>query len=177
MEEDEYIRINGYSPSRSPVTTTFGSDKIEKKNLYQKESDIFYILCRRNSTYFIFTHRYTKICWLVNKHFDFMHVDFVGYFKDLIIQCELEDDLEVLCENFAIPYHAIIDYRESAELLPPPSGLAVLKKLYGEKITKDLTSKSRYFASNGLYDFSLKGESKHLDYSTISIQYVKFFRG
>ena len=42
-----------------------------------------------------------------------------------------------------------------------------------KKITKDLTPKSRYFASNGLYDFSLKGESKHLDYSTISIQYVK----
>jgi hypothetical protein len=102
-----------------------------------------------------------------------MHIDFVGYSNDLFIQCELENDLKELCENFGITYDKAIYFRESAELIPPPSGLAVLKKLYGEKITKDLTPKSRYFASNGLYDFSLKGESKHLDYSTISIQYVK----
>ena len=174
LEEDEYIRINGCSPSGSPVTTTFGSDKIEKEKFVSKRiRHILYSFAEEIALTSYSPTGIQKICWLVNKHFDSMHVDFVGYFKDLIIQCELEDDLEELCENFAITYDAIIDYRESAELIPPPSGLAVLKKLYGEKITKDLTPKSRYFASNGLYDFSLKGESKHLDYSTISIQYVK----
>ena len=174
LEEDEYIRINGCSPSGSPVTTTFGSDKIEKEKFVSKRiRHILYSFAEEIALTSYSPTGIQKICWLVNKHFNSMHVDFVGYFKDLIIQCELENDLKVLCENFAISYDAIIDYRESAELIPPPSGLAVLKKLYGEKITKDLTSKSRYFASNGLYDFSLKGESKHLDYSTISIQYVK----
>ena len=88
------------------------------------------------------------------------------------IDCDAEyhNDLEVLWENFSITYDEIIDYRESTELILPPLGFAFLKKSYGAKITKDLISKSLYFARNSLYDFSLKGELKHLDYSTISIQ-------
>ena len=173
-EFDERIRIQGGRPCGSPVTGSTGSSDDERERLLTKQAQTaLFSIAESIAVSGYKPEKALRICSIVNRLFETLHVDFAGYVQDLLVQCELDEDLESLCDSLDVGRDAVSQFKDGIELRPPLEGLKMLKDIVREDCLALVSPKAVYFAANGLFDMNLKGDSPHLDYATVSIEFVK----
>lgn len=174
QEFDQRIRIQGGRPCGSPATGSAGTGNIEQEQLLTKQAQAALLgVAESIALSGYIPKKGQRICYIVNRLFETLHMDFAGYTQDLIIQCELDDDLELLSESLDLELDAVKQLKNDIDLHPPSEGLVILKNISRQRLLELSSPKAIYFAANGLFDMSLKGESPHLDYATVSIEFVK----
>ena len=173
-EFDEHIRIHGGRPCGSPATGSAGTGDVEHERLRTKQAQAaLFGMAESIAISGYKPDKALRTCSIVNRLFETLHVDFAGYVQDLLVQCELDDDLESLCESLDLDLDDVSRFKSGIALRPPAEGLKLLEGISGDKLLALASPKAIYFAANGLFDMSLKGDSPHLDYATVSIEFVK----
>ena len=174
IEFDERIRIQGGRPCGSPITGSRGSGDVKCERLLTKQAQAALFSIAENMAVSGYKpEKALRICSIVNRLFETLHIDFAGYVQDLLIQCELDEDLESLCGSLNIDQDEVSQFKDGIDLRPPLEGIKMLKDIVGDHSLALVSQKAIYFAANGLFDLSLKGDSPHLDYATVSIEFVK----
>lgn len=176
IEFDERIRIHGARPCGSPVTGSAGTGDVEHERLRTKRAQAaLFGIAESIAVSGYKPDKALRICSIVNRLFETLHVDFTGYVQDLLVQCDLNEDLESLCESLDLDLEDVGNFKDGIALRPPREGLKILKEIAGDDCLALVSPKAVYFAANGVFDLSLKGDSPHLDYATVSIEFVKAF--
>lgn len=174
IEFDERVRIQGGRPCGSPATGSTGSGDVERERLLTKQSQAaLFGIAESMAVSGYKPEKSLRVCSIVNRLFETLHVNYAGYVQDLLVQCELDEDLDSLCDSLDIGRDEVRQFKDGIELRPPLEGLRMLKQIIGGDCVALLSPKAVYFAANGLFDMSLKGDSPHLDYATVSIEFVK----
>lgn len=174
IDFDERIRIQGGRPCGSPVTGSTGSGDVEREQLLTQQAQAALLGMAESMALSGYKpEKALRICSIVNRLFETLHVDYAGYIQDLLVQCELDEDFDSLCDSLDIDRDEARQFKNGIELRPPLEGLRLLKEIMGDDCVALVSPKAVYFAANGLFDMSLKGESPHLDYATVSIEFVK----
>jgi len=109
---------------------------------------------------------------LVNSYFRTMHVDLLGLSKDVIFQLDGEEKDEVasllaFSEEF-LESEFSDSYNQLDEL-----GASLGKKVLGDSVWNKLSTRAKYFISSSLSQLNILGRSPQLDYSLVSIGFVK----
>jgi len=171
---DEHARIYGAKSCGSPATAATGSRDINLEQLRTRRNKNALMSIAEDAAITGYSpDKIIKTCWVVNQLFETLHLDYAGYIKDLLSQCESSDDLLALCESLNIDLDEALQFKDNVNLIPPSEGLQILQDIITPRHLQQICHKSTYFAANGLLDLKHKGESINIDYSTPSIQFVK----
>jgi len=174
LPADEHARIYGAKSCGSPATAAVGSRDINLEQLRTRRIKNALMSIAEDAAITGYSpDKIIKTCWVVNQLFETLHLDYAGYIKDLLSQCESSDDLSALCESLNIDLNEALQFKDTVSLIPPSEGLQILQDIITPRHLQQICHKSTYFAANGLLDLKQKGESINIDYSTPSIQFVK----
>ena len=174
LPADEQARIYGAKSCGSPATAAAGSRDISLEQLRTRRIENALMSIAEDAAITGYSpDKIIKTCWVVNQLFETLHLDYAGYIKDLLSQCESSDDLSALCESLNIDLNEALQFKDTVSLIPPSEGLQILQDIITPNYLEQISHKSTYFAANGLLDLKHKGESINIDYSTQSIQFVK----
>ena len=109
---------------------------------------------------------------LVNSYFRTIHIDLLGHSKDVLFQLDDSEKDEVaellnfsqdfLESEFSDSYNQLDEF-----------GASRGKIALGETVWKKLSSRAKYFISSSLSQYNILGISPQLDYSLVSIGFVK----
>jgi hypothetical protein len=113
-----------------------------------------------------------NISGLVNQYFKTIHIDCIGFFKDIIWQ-SYDDDLDEITTIFEIPADLTDEFSIEKYKQIDPSGADMGMQILGDTIWGKLSDRSKYFISSSLSQLKLLGTSPQLDYSLVSIGFVK----
>ncbi|MBM3455233.1 MAG: hypothetical protein FJX80_08805 [Bacteroidetes bacterium] len=109
---------------------------------------------------------------LVNSYLRTIHIDLLGHTKDVLFQLddsEMDEVADLLdFSNDFLESEFSDSYNQLDEL-----GATQGKKILGEIVWIKLSSRAKYFISSSLSQLSILGISPQLDYSLISIGFVK----
>jgi hypothetical protein len=112
------------------------------------------------------------ISGLINAHFKSVHIDAMGYCKDLLWQT-MEDDFEDIMEILQIPEEVTYEFLKNEYNQIDVYGADEAIKILGRETWDKLSNRAKYFISSSLSQLHLLGNSPQLDYSLISIGFVK----
>ena len=174
LPADEHARIYGAKSCGSPATAAAGSRDISLEQLRTRRIENALMSIAEDAAITGYSpDKIIKTCWVVNQLFETLHLDYAGYIKDLLSQCESSDDLSALCESLNIDLNEALQFKDTVSLIPPSEGLHILQDIITPNYLQKINKKSSYFAANGFLDLAYKGNSLNIDYSTASIQFVK----
>lgn len=109
---------------------------------------------------------------LINRSFKTMHAELIGHVKDVMWQLG-EKEAEKLCEKLSVPFSWFKPMFENEYMNVDPRGEKEAVDLMGEQTWQQLDSKSKHFVASGLGKLQEFGVAPQLDYSLISIAFVK----
>lgn len=109
---------------------------------------------------------------IINHYYKSLHVDCIGYCKDLIWQT-YDDDRNDIISILELPEDLVNEFINDSYNYIDNVGAIRAKEILGEKIWNKLSTRARYFISSSLSELKILGISPQLDYSLVSIGFVK----
>ncbi|WP_019670808.1 hypothetical protein [Eudoraea adriatica] len=109
---------------------------------------------------------------LINTYFKTLHIDLIGYCKDVLWQTVDDEQLELL-ELMEIPEDYVNELFKDSYKMIDPHGAEEGVLISGSETWYRLSDKAKYFIASSLSQLKLLGNSPQLDYSLVSIGFVK----
>lgn len=169
---DYPIRRDGAHQCNGFIGVPATSDKEYENNIHVKIKEQLIRIYKRIAVKGYKPKDGNDLSGLINRYFRTIHIDLLGYTKDVIFQLDEEEKVEVL--NFlGIREEYLEEAFSDAYKQFDPVGASAGIKLLGSEVWKKLSNRSRYFISSSLSQLKMLGRSPQLDYSLVSIGFVK----
>jgi hypothetical protein len=169
---DYPIRRDGAHQSNGHIGVPESSNKDYEKNIHTKIQEQLIRIFKRIALEGYRPKDGDDLSGLVNSFFRTIHIDLLGFSKDLFFQLDgkEKEDLanllnisdDFLESEFKDSYDQFDEY-----------GAAIGRKSLGDLTWNKLSSKARFFICSSLSQLELLGISPQLDYSLVSIGFVK----
>lgn len=169
---DYPIRRDGAFQSSGLVGVPATRDKEYEKIIHTKIQDQLIKIFKRVSLNGYKPKDGDHLSGLVNSYFRTIQIDLLGYSKDVLFQLDGEEKNEVahllkFSDEF-LESELSNSYTQFDEL-----GASLGKTRLGDPVWSKLSTRAKYFVSSSLSQLKILGNSPQLDYSLVSIGFVK----
>ena len=169
--EDNSSRING-------IHTPFSTGLIgSKKDLQENAISDLILESLKQNLRIVLNQGYNpkialNIIRLFNNYCKTIQINLLGFVEDILWQTEDNENLEIL-SLLEIEEENYLSHTSSLELFVDLSGEETAIKLIGSDLWSKLEKRSRHFIASSISQLNIIGLSPQLDYSLISIGFVK----
>ena len=164
------IRLNGAHQCNGLFGVAGALDKDYEKTIHFKIRKQLINFYKKSSLYGYKTEDTFNLCGLINCFYKTIHIDLIGYTKDLLFQLDGNEKKEVL-EILEIPED--IEMTFNYKFLIDVKGAKIAEGILGDHVMEKMSDRSKHFVSSSLSQLEMMGISPQLDYSLVSIGFVK----
>jgi hypothetical protein len=164
------IRLNGAHQCNGLFGVAGALDKDYEKTIHFKIRKQLINFYKKSSLYGYKTEDTFNLCGLINCFYKTIHIDLIGYTKDLLFQLDGNEKKEVL-EIMDIPED--IEMTFNYKFLIDSKGSKIAEGILGDYVMEKMSDRSKHFVSSSLSQLEMMGISPQLDYSLVSIGFVK----
>lgn len=166
------MRLNGAVQSNGMIGIPESPDPEFQKAVHEKVSLQLQTIYKK-----VVEHGYSPkigedLSAILNHHLKSLHIDCIGYCKDILWQT-YDNDLDEIVSSLAIPEELVIKFFNDSYNLLDNEGASQGKEILGENVWNKLSTRSKFFISSSLSELQILGVSPQLDYSLVSIGFVK----
>jgi hypothetical protein len=109
---------------------------------------------------------------ILNHHLKSLHIDCIGYCQDILWQT-YNDDLDDFVSRVELPEDLLTKRSSDLYNLLDNEGSKQGKEILGKNVWNKISKRSQFFISSSLSELQILGVSPQLDYSLVSIGFVK----